>query len=173
MAAKATRLFGSWDAALQVAGLDPTEIRLHRKRWTAETMIQEIRLKHRNGDPLNCTSVQHSSLYVSAVRHYGSWDSALMEAGLDPARTRKIKPHCRPWTPETVVQEIRRKHQAAEPLNRSAVSPESLCVRGSKFYGSWDAALTAAGLDPSTIRKHRPRCGGRISRARRRGDDGK
>jgi hypothetical protein len=171
MKARASRLFGSWDAALQAAGLDPAKIRLHRKKWTAETVVAEIRLKHRKGEALNCTSVSHSSLHVGATRCFGAWDSALMAAGLDPANIRKSKPACRPWTPDTVLREILRRRQAGEPLNYSAVFPVSLRLRGAKFFGSWDKALAATGLDPLKIRKHRP--SRRRRTARRRAEYGR
>lgn len=166
MKVRASRLFGSWDAALQASGLDPAKIRLHRKKWIAETIVAEIRVKHRKGQALNCSSVGHSSLFVGAVRCFGSWDSALTAAGMDPLKIRKHRPACMPWTPDTVLEEIRRRRQGGEQLNYSAVFPVSLRVRGAKFFGSWDKALAAAGLDPSKIRKHRPSRRRRIARPR-------
>jgi hypothetical protein len=80
----------------------------------------------------------------------GSWDAALEAAGLDPD---DIRVYRKPWTREEIILEIQRKHRQGEALNAKDVSPHSLRSRGTVFFGSWDAALTIAGLDPSKIRK--------------------
>lgn len=149
----AKRLFGSWEAALLSAGLDPDRIRRRRRPWTARAVLDEIGRRHYAGEALNCHSISQSSLWCGAVRHFGSWDAALTAGGLDPAKIRKHKPHCKPWTNDTVLQEIKRRHEMGEALNAGHISPTSLYRRGCRFFGSWDAALAAAGLDPKLCRR--------------------
>ena len=153
MKGAAERLFGSWDAALRSAGLDPKEIRRHRKPWTAKAVLDEIRRRHCAGEALNCRHVLRSSLWDGAVRHFGSWDAALTVGGLDPGQIRRYKPRCKPWTSETILREIKKRHETGEALNAGHISPVSLHQRGCKLFGSWDAALAAAGLDPKRCRR--------------------
>ena len=62
-----------------------------------------------------------------------------------------------PWTAEALIEEIRRKHRAGEPLNARDVTPNWIRRPAGRLFGSWDAALAAAGLDPMEIRGNRPR----------------
>ena len=149
----ATRIFGSWDDALRAAGFDPGKIRLCRKHWTVDTVVEEIQRRHRRGQAVNSKGVIGLSLYRAGTCLLGSWRQALTAAGLDPERIQKHGVARTPWKAGTVIQEIQRKHTMGEPLNGGDVLPPSLLSRGAKFFGSWDAALTAAGLDPSKIRK--------------------
>jgi len=165
----APRLFGSWDGALRAAGFAPEEVRLCREAWNEETIVGQIRLRYQRGQAVNSGSIDRSSLRSAAYRCFGSWRKALAAAGLDPDKIQKRKPRCKPWTAETVLQEIQRKHEMGEALNTNNISPYSLRMSGAKFFGSWDAALTAAGLDPSTIRKGPP---SRQPSTRRRRHDG-
>ena len=149
----ATRIFGSWDRALRAAGFKPEKIRLCRKHWTAEAVVAEIRRRYRRGRLVNSKGVGASSIYRAGTHLFGSWRQALKAAGLDPEQIQKQKVQRRAWTAETVLQEIRRKHTVGEPLSFRDVDPKSLYSRGAEFFGSWDEALAAAGLDPSKIRK--------------------
>jgi hypothetical protein len=85
----AVKLFGSWDAALREAGLDPAGIRRRRQLWTDEGIIADLRQKHRCGEPLNAKDVQPRSIFRAARRLFGSWDAALTAAGLDPSTIRR------------------------------------------------------------------------------------
>jgi len=165
----AARLFGSWDGALRAAGFAPMEIRLCRKAWTAETIVEEIRLRRGRGQAVNSYGLDCTSLRNAGYRFYGSWRKALAAAGLDPDKIQKRKCRCKPWKADTVIREIQRKRAAGEPLNTNDISPYSLRMCGVKFFGSWDAALTVAGLDPSRIRK---RPGPRRPPTRKRGQNG-
>ena len=167
------RLFGSWDAALRAAGLDPVRIRRYRKPWTKNTVIQAIRVKHRGGDALAYTTVVPGSLRQAGIRFFGSWNATLLAAGLNPAKIRLYRTRCKPWTAPTTLAEIRRKHRMGEALNTHNISPYSLCLSGVRFFGSWDAALTAAGLDPSKIRKRRTPGGSRSHQSRGGAENGR
>jgi len=167
------RLFGSWDAALRAAGLDPDRIRRYRKPWTKNTVIQAIRVKHRRGDALAYTTVVPGSLRHAGIRFFGSWDATLSAAGLNPAKIRLYRTRCKPWTAPTTLAEIRRKHRMGEALNTHNISPYSLRLSGVRFFGSWDAALAAAGLDPSKIRKRRKPGSPRSRRSRRGAKNGR
>lgn len=110
------------------------------------------------------------NLYHAAVRHYGSWDQALSANGIDPET---VRPKRGFWTPLMITSAIHHLYEAGIPLNSSAIgvddSEESKRVlehvtgrpitgravysSASKHFDSWDAALSASGLDPTEIRK--------------------
>ncbi len=50
------------------------------------------------------------------------------------------------WTPEDVLDEIRRIHRAGGSLRQSQV-PDGLYMSGRRLFGSWPAAVEAAGLN--------------------------
>jgi len=79
----ARRFFGSWPKAILAAGVDPAKI-LRIVPWTEERLIEAILTRVLHGKPLGRQSVSPSSLVEVAVRVFGSWDSALAAAGLDP-----------------------------------------------------------------------------------------
>ena len=154
LASAALRWFRCWNDALDAAGIDPTRWSRRVPTWTRDRVIQTIQEIHSRGDSVSHAALRRNSVTGAATLLFGSWDAALRAAGLDPVT---IRLHREPWTPGTVVREIRRKAQAGEPLNARDVSPYSLRRRGRLFFGSWDAALAAAGLDPAKVRKSKTR----------------
>ncbi len=153
LASAASRWFRSWADALQAAGIDPELWRRRVPTWTRERVVAAIRQIRDEGGKLNHAAVGRSSLSRAAVDLFGCWDAALRAAGIDPDQVRVYR---RPWTAQTLVTEIRRKHRAREPLNARDVSPNWIRRPACRLFGSWDAALAAAGLDPMTIRGKRP-----------------
>ena len=154
LASAAGRWFRCWDDALDAAGIDPAIWARRVPRWTKERILQTIQSIHRSGGAVSHAVLRRNSITQAAKLLFGSWDAALRAAGLDP---NVIRVYRKPWTPEEVVQEIRRKARSGEPLNAKNVSPYSLRRRGRIFFGSWDAALAAAGLDPAKVRKNKSR----------------
>jgi hypothetical protein len=144
----ARRIFGSWDAALRAAGLDPNEIRQPRKVWTPEAMVKEIQRRHKAGRPVSAQEASRMGLRYPARKLFGSWDAALRAAGLDANDI-----HMRPiWTAKSVLKLIQRKHAAGDALNADGVSPSGLYDAARRRFGSWHAALQAAGVDPERVR---------------------
>lgn len=151
-AAAARLWFGSWANALKAAGIDPARWTKRIPRWTKDQVVQTIREIYARCGAVNHAAVGRNSVSRAGVALFGNWDNALKAAGLDPATIRRWR---KPWTRETLIQEIRRKAQAGEPLNARDVSPNCIRRPAGRLFGSWDAALTAAGLDPSTIKQNR------------------
>lgn len=149
----AARLWlGSWGNALKAAGIDPARWTKRVPRWTEDLVIQTIQGIYSRGGAVNHASVGRNSVSRAGVALFGNWDNALRAAGLDPSAIRRWR---KPWTRETLLQEIQRKAQAGEPLNARDVSPNCIRRPAGRLFGSWDAALAAAGLDPSTIKQNR------------------
>ena len=78
-----TWLFGDWDKALRAAGFDPEQMRL-RNFWDREKVILGICSLRKQNLPLYANYVMrnHLNLFSGAVRQYGSWNKALMAAGI-------------------------------------------------------------------------------------------
>lgn len=154
LASAAYRFFGSWDEALAVAGIAPNTCRRRRANWTREQIIATIRSIRVEGGKLNHAAVGRSSLSRAAVDLFGSWDDALRAAGIAPSEVRVYR---KPWTRSTIIAEIRRKRSVGEALNAKDVTPNCIRRPACRLFGSWDAALVAAGLDPNVIRGKRRR----------------
>ncbi len=161
----ALRWFPSWIAALEAAGMDPAHWSKRAPAWTRERVVETIRAIVARGGAVNHAALRRDSVSRAGVSLFGTWDDALRAAGLDPGKIRRRAP----WTPDEILQEIRRKVQAGEPLNAKNVAPHSLRSRGTTFFGSWDAALSAAGLKPANVRKSKSR-GDRRSRSQSQTD---
>ena len=150
----ASRYCTSWEAALRLAGLDPRQHRQRRPDWTRNKVIRAILEIESAGGKLNRAALANDSINQAAARLFGSWDSALEAAGLDPSKVRRRTE----WTPGNVLKSIRGKGRAGAPLAYSKVMPRSITAAAKRFFGSWDAALRTAGLDPARIRLSKPRC---------------
>lgn len=149
------RLYGMWDQAMQAAGIDPKRVRRHR-RWSHEAIIERIQQRDALALPLNAAAVQKSeaTLANAAERWFGSWSEALDAACIDPSQWRRRVPK---WTQARVVAAIRRIRDKGGKLNHAAVGRKSLSHAAVDLFGCWDAALGAAGLDPTIIRGNRRR----------------
>jgi hypothetical protein len=141
------KLFGSWGEALRQAGVAPPPP-LPRGR-TLESILARIRQMAETGQDLSCGAVrEHDHRLVSAAcRHpaLGNWSRALELAGI-AGRVR----HAR-WTREQILSEIRRLAGEGSSLSFGAVRAtrqdlaSAACRK--QHFGSWEAAVAAAGLD--------------------------
>ena len=77
-------IFGDWDKALRAAGFDPKRMRL-RTFWDLERVINEIRNMRERNLPLYANYVMrnHATLFSGALRHFRSWNKALVAAGIN------------------------------------------------------------------------------------------
>jgi hypothetical protein len=139
----AERYFGSWRQALRASGIDPEAISRMRE-WTALRVTQEIRRMGSRGAPLSCKASQRTDtgLIAAAYAIYGSWDNALLASGYDPAAVRCRLPA---WTRSTIVRAIQDRANAGLPVNSGKMAPSSATIAAYRLFGSWDAALKAAG----------------------------
>ncbi|MCF8567475.1 hypothetical protein LLE49_22405 [Alicyclobacillus tolerans] len=128
-----------------------------RTRWTEALIISRIREVHATGRPLNRRSMDngYSDLVIAARRHFGSWDAAIQAAGLVLTRVKKPR---KKWTDERIVEAIRIRIQEEKPVNYKAVATEEekLIVAGRRNFGSWKAALQAAGVTKQEVDRLRP-----------------
>lgn len=95
----AQRVFGSWIAAKEAAGIDtesheltPAEAptvtaqRRNREQWTDDQILNGIRERFRDRKRVNASAVRvdDKALYSVARRRFGNWGNALQAAGFGP-----------------------------------------------------------------------------------------
>lgn len=138
------RLFGSWRAALREAGFASALRRW--PVWTKVSVVEGILLRQQAGAPLYCAAAAHdaSHLYDAARRLFGKWEHALEAAGIDPASVRR---RCTPWTPDSVLAELRRRGGTGTLTASPTMKPVSLKRACRKLFGGWLQAIEAAGLE--------------------------
>ena len=74
------RSFGSWKKAIEAAGFDYGVVKKY-KEWTKSKILTHIcGLKNMSDSYVN---KNQKSLYMAAIRRFGTWASAIEEAGLD------------------------------------------------------------------------------------------
>jgi hypothetical protein len=125
--------------------------------WTRDNIITEIRQLHAQKSPLGWrfAEKQYPDLVKAAERHFGSWRRAVEEAGVDYDRLRTYQR----WDRERIVRRIRELHEAGYDLSWNNVSTEvdpplahaAIRPRG---FGSWRAAIAAAGLDYEEVARY-------------------
>ena len=145
-------LFGNWGKALAAAGFDPVAHRVPKK-WNLDHAAEWVRKAAKLGRSLIGIHVP-SGLYGSVQPKVpGGWPAFVESLGIPYPGQR----HRADWSAAAVLAEIRRRRRSGKPLNCFTVATESQAVthQARKYFGSWDAALRAAGVDPLSVRKHR------------------
>jgi hypothetical protein len=108
-----------------------------------ESVIRAVLQREREGQPLNSAAVKQDirPLHRAGSRHFGSWSNTLAAAGIHPA-------HSNPkWDRVRMVEEILLRAVRGKPLGSRTVRPRSFRAAAVREFGSWPAALAAAGLE--------------------------
>ena len=151
--------FGSYRKAVERAGIDYAEV-TRRPRWTKQKIIALIKGGKRGGQDLHWSAVtrRRDELGRAAFaslqpRLFGSWDRALTASGLDADEVNRY----RKWDRENILFELKGRYRAHEPLNSGAIQRDDpgLHAAAVRHFGSYDAALRAARIDPARVRERR------------------
>lgn len=147
---RSKELYGSWNKALISAGTKQGRVR--RKYPTKTDVIAEIKRRQKLG-----MAVSYNELYEKAPReralvkcgkeYFGSWRETLNAAGVKPCDPRRKYPD-----ETSVLKAIKTRWKnslslIAEQVHRGEHRDPSLLRWGKKYFGSWDAALLAAGVN--------------------------
>ena len=81
----------------------------------------------------------------AAIRHFGSWAEAVEAADLTDLVLSKTY---RKWSRAAILAEIRRRLAAGESLSSGRRENQRLAHAARRHFGSWSAALLAAGVTP-------------------------
>ena len=127
--------------ALPIAGIAHWEC-----LWSAHYVIDLILRLHDEGHPLNCLYIATicPSLVYYGPKFFGSWDAALLAAGLDPELLRAIPPH-RHWTRPMVIEGLRNLANISKGKSRTGM-PDDLRAAMTRYFRTPQAAAKAAGL---------------------------
>ena len=124
-----------------------------RRRWTRDAIIQEIQDLHAAGESLKTRNMQrlgYGGMLAAAYRDpsLGSWRAAIEAAGLN---YEGVAPHQRKWTRPRIVATITQLHQQGKDLSYTGMKQQHpyllVAARRADNFGSWQAAIEAAGLD--------------------------
>lgn len=152
LANAARKYFGSWNAALRAAGIEPLK---ETSRWAkankAEILAEIRRRKHASESLRSAPEVGEKwgrALRMRVEKLFGSWNKALRKAGIEPKKENS------PWgkaSKTAILKEIRRRKHAGESLATRKVERSKwgtpLINRAKVLFGSWASALLAAGVD--------------------------
>ncbi len=137
--------------------------------WTREKLVEEIQRLNEQGVDLSPTAIQktHGALFSSARSrsHFGNWRAAIVAAGLDYNRIKRVKQR---WSPDSIVAQI----QACDAVGEDLLHPDFkvrhrnlyLAACAHRYFGSWRRALLAAGLNHEKMRESRVWTKARIQR---------
>ena len=142
----AFRHFGSWRNALRAAGINVAAVE-RRREWDKAKIIARLRELCRQRRSLRQTAVHRydSGLCRAACLTFGSWCNALVAAGINPESI------CRDpqWDQSKIIEAILLRVLRGEALGSTTVRPHTLKSAAVREFGSWPAALVAAGLEPA------------------------
>lgn len=149
----ASKLLGSWNEALCAAGFDPDAVRLSRRPWTRRQIIELIQSRAAEGLPISSYRVEPQSAEIASRRLFGSWKQALRAASVPNPSAEFPK-----WTKVSVVESILLRQQLGQPLHCLAAAQQDsqLYDAARRHFGGWGQALSAAGIDPESVRRRRP-----------------
>jgi len=134
-----------------------------QRRWSRELILERIRELRRQGCDLTPSQVgaQQGALVSAAERYFGNWSAAVRAAGVDYEKVRESgrrrrSERIRVWSCDKIIAEIRRLHRAGEDLSWAVMERkyQPLCAAAVKrcYFGSWAAALAAAGVDYEQVK---------------------
>jgi len=129
----AFRYFGSWNYALQQAGINPIKI-----EWTRALVVKELRGLLRNGARptlASYTQRKNMKLYTAAVAQFGSWEKAILASKM------VFRPAQETWCEARVLSEIAR-HQLGEKSTLGR-KHHKLYRASLRYFGSWKKAVMA------------------------------
>jgi hypothetical protein len=157
--------FGSWEAALAAAKVDPDAVRLRRAPVTRDGILERIRGLARAGTAVRASTLKAVVKLDTVRKLFGSIEAAVREAGIAPVMTHgNLK-----WTRERVIAELKARAARGETrLTRGLQRAVQL------YFGGAHAAREAAGLAPLVrIAWTKPSLVKELQRRARRGDRGR
>lgn len=137
---------GGLQQARAAAGVEPPDRRPPASRWDHAAIVAAIRAQARTGQPL-ASSRAPQRLVAAARWHFGSWEAALAAASVDPDAVRLQRA---PVTRDEILARIRGLASTGTVVRASTLKPVVKLDTVRKLFGSVEAAVRAAGLQPAT-----------------------
>jgi len=150
---------GSYRQAVKRAGIDYSAL-MHKPRWNHLRVVNAIKQAKKQGIDLSWRAVslradEISRAAIAAVRPrlFGSWNEALLAAGLKPETVSRYL-H---WSREDILKCLAKRKRDGKAINSGAVQREVPGLYGAavRMFKTWDEALRAAKIDPERVRQRR------------------
>ena len=146
------RLFGTWRAAVETAGLNYEEVSGVR-RWRRKRVIERIQQIAAAGVPLNSTHVQqhYPFLHRAAIKLFPhSWAKALQAAGLDPDEHKMARGT---WDEQKAIQWVRNRAAGKQSLLARDAPRDLLGFVQRQLGMGWAAFVESLGLTYPGVKK--------------------
>ncbi|HSI36349.1 MAG: hypothetical protein ACAI43_16595 [Phycisphaerae bacterium] len=131
-----------------------------RLTWDKTDIVQALKKLHKEGKDLSYTQLakKNQPLVSAAAYHFGSYRTAVEKAGI-PYTEIVRRPR---WTKQEIIRLIKQGKRDSQDLHWSAVTKRgdelgraAFASLQDRLFGSWDRALSAAGLDADEISQYR------------------
>lgn len=149
---------GSWQAALEMAGLDHDQIREKRRPWTRDEVLLFVkraarkRAQNRNGPTMHALV---APVQLQMLGFFGSLAGALRAADVDPATVMTFLPRER-RSKEAMVAELRAAVARQPGVKSKTFFKTRLGADAVARFGSVAAAIDAIGEEHWTARRQLP-----------------
>ena len=140
--------FGTWDTALQYAGVNMRGLAI-RREYSRERVLSRIRKLCLDGHDLSArrSATRDRRTYDAARLHFGTWRGALRAARINLA-------NLHPWSlrlnKDEIIDRLRRMHAEGHSTKWTEVCLENraFAITVKYTFRSWSRALVAAGIEP-------------------------
>lgn len=152
--------WGTVEAVAAAAGVAGWPTRRKHRPLGREQVLRALRSLARGGKSVSFATVRarrgSAALVHSVLRNFATWDDAIKAASLPPQRRKRV-----PWTRDEALERLKRWHRRGVPLAYREISrrdPGAYDVLR-KMFGSFAAAVAAAGLTVERVARSRGRSG--------------
>ncbi len=148
--------FGSWNNALDIAGLLDKRKRQTRENYSYNELLERLRkFEREEGRPPKAEDFKNNPKYPGLstyIKRFGSWNDALQMAGLHTVKGGSNK-----YTDDDLLEFLRKfeKDEGRSPKAEDFISdPRYPSIRPYIYrFGSWQKALKLVGLDTDSMVK--------------------
>ena len=131
---------------------------MYFKQWDMNTIVRHILELDAKGEPIYSSYVEtnYPRLHRAAFRIMGNWENAVRTAGFDYNKVKRYQF----WNKEKIVEGILEAWQNGEDLSWRQISNNSCYYKlaaaavKKRHFGSWEAALKAAGISYESISRY-------------------
>ncbi len=140
--------FGSWETALEYAGVNPKLALSPREGWSRDKVTKRLRRLCVTGYDLSARSnrSREPALYRAGLHFHGTWRLGLVAAGINLSHVDRLRGKA--LDNETMVLWLQERQSSGKSLVWTEVCLDNrdraLAIR--QRFGSWIRALEAAGL---------------------------
>lgn len=128
------------------------------RQWDKNTIVAHIMELEAKGEPFYSSyiNMHYPRLHRAAFRILGNWENAVTIAGFDYNKVKQYQS----WNREKIVAGIREAWQKGEDLSWRQISTNSCYSKlaaaavKKRHFGSWAAALKAAGISHKSVSRY-------------------